>query len=145
LKNIRHETSGHFGNKKRKYLKDKINELATTSNNKNIRDLYRGINEFNWSYQPKSNLVKDENGDLLADSHNILNRWKNYFSQLLNVHRVSDVRQIEVHIAEPLVPEHSPFKVEIAVANLKRCKSPGSEEILAELIQAGGEILVCDP
>jgi hypothetical protein len=39
--------------------------------------------------------VKDENGDLLADSHNILNRW-NYFSHLLNVHNVSDVRQIEV-------------------------------------------------
>jgi hypothetical protein len=37
--------------------------------------------------------VKDENADLLADPHNILNRWKNYFSQLLNVHRVSDVRQ----------------------------------------------------
>jgi hypothetical protein len=35
--------------------------------------------------QPRSSLVKDENGDLLADSHNILNRWKNYFSQLLNV------------------------------------------------------------
>jgi hypothetical protein len=40
--------------------------------------------------------VKDENGDLLADSHNILNRRKNYLSQLLNVHNVSDVRQIEV-------------------------------------------------
>jgi hypothetical protein len=41
--------------------------------------------------------VKDENGDLLADSDNNLNRWKNtYFSQLLNVHNVSDVRQIEV-------------------------------------------------
>jgi hypothetical protein len=40
--------------------------------------------------------VKDDNGDLLADSHNILNRWKNYLSQLLNVHNVSDVRQIEV-------------------------------------------------
>jgi hypothetical protein len=39
-------------------------------------------------YQPRSKLVKDENGDLLADSHNILSRWKNYFSQLLNVHRV---------------------------------------------------------
>jgi hypothetical protein len=48
--------------------------------------------------------VKDKNGDLLADSHNILNRWKNYFSQLLNVHNVSDVRLIEVHMAEPLVP-----------------------------------------
>jgi hypothetical protein len=29
-----------------KYLKDKINELAKNSKNKNIRDLYRGINEF---------------------------------------------------------------------------------------------------
>jgi hypothetical protein len=37
--------------------------------------------------------VKDENGDLLADSHNILKRWKNYFSQLLKV-QVSDFRQI---------------------------------------------------
>jgi hypothetical protein len=42
--------------------------------------------------------VKDENGDLLADSHNFLNRWKNYYSQLLNVHRASDVRQIEKYI-----------------------------------------------
>jgi hypothetical protein len=46
----------------------------------------------------------DENGDQLVDSHNILNRWKNYFCQLLNVHNVSDVRQIEVHKAGPLVP-----------------------------------------
>jgi hypothetical protein len=48
--------------------------------------------------------VKGENVDLLADSHNILNRWKNYFSQLLNVYNVSDVGQIGVHTAEPLVP-----------------------------------------
>jgi hypothetical protein len=47
--------------------------------------------------QPRNNLVKDENGDLLADSYNILNGWKNCFSQLLTVHNVSDVRQIEEH------------------------------------------------
>jgi hypothetical protein len=40
----------------------------------------KNINEFNRGYHPRSNLVKDENGDLLADSHNILNRWKYYFS-----------------------------------------------------------------
>jgi hypothetical protein len=54
--------------------------------------------------------VKDENGDLLAGSHNIVNKWKNYFSQLLNVHRVRDVRQIEIQTAEPLVPDPSPFE-----------------------------------
>jgi hypothetical protein len=96
------------------------------SKNKNIRDLYRGINEFKMGYQPRNNLVKDGNGDLLANSHNILNRWKNYFSQLLNVHRVSDVRQIEMHKAESLVPHPSPFEVEAASAELKRYESPGS-------------------
>jgi hypothetical protein len=51
-----------------------------------------GINEFKMGYKPRNNLVKDENGDLLADSNTILSRWKSYFSQLLNVHDVSDVR-----------------------------------------------------
>jgi hypothetical protein len=69
--------------------------------------------------------VKDENGDLLADSHNIVNRWKNYFSQLLNVHRVRDVRQIEIQTSEPLVPDPSPFEVEIAIAKLKRFRTIG--------------------
>jgi hypothetical protein len=63
--------------------------------------------------------------DLLADSHNILNRWKNYFSQLLNVHRFSDVRQIEMYTAEPSVPDPSAFEVEITTAKLKRYKSSG--------------------
>jgi hypothetical protein len=99
-----------------------MNELATNSKNKSIRDLYKGINEFEIGYRTGSNLVKDKNGDLLLDSHNILNRWKNYFSQLFNVHRVSDVRQIEMHAAEPLVPDPSPIEVEIAIAKLKSYK-----------------------
>jgi hypothetical protein len=70
-------------------LKDKINEHATNSTNKNMRDLYRGINKFKGSYKSRNNLLNGENGDLLADSHNILISWKNYFSQLLSVHNVS--------------------------------------------------------
>jgi hypothetical protein len=59
LNNVRHEASRHFRNKKREYLKDKIND-ATNSKKKNIRDLYRGINGFKRGYQPRNNLVKDE-------------------------------------------------------------------------------------
>jgi hypothetical protein len=92
-------------------------------------------------YQPRSNLVKDDNGDLLENSHNILNERKNYFSQLLNVHRVSVAGQIEIHTAELLVPDPSPFEVETAIAKLKKYKLPGSDQILGEAIQAGDEIL----
>jgi hypothetical protein len=86
-------------------------------------------------------MVKAENGDLLADSRSILNRWKNYFCQLLNVHGVNDGRQTEIHTAEPLVPEPKSSEVEIAIEKLKRYKSPGVDQIPAELIQAGGNTL----
>jgi hypothetical protein len=42
------------------------------------------------------------------------------FFQLLNVHNVSDVRQIEVHTAEPLVPGPIPLEVEISTAKFKK-------------------------
>jgi hypothetical protein len=54
--------------------------------------VYRGINDFKKSYQPRTNIVKNEKGDLLVDSHNILARWRNHFYQLVNVHGVNDVR-----------------------------------------------------
>jgi hypothetical protein len=68
---IRCEASKHFRNIKKEYLKAKINELQTNSKNKNIRALYRGINDFKKGYQPRTNVVKDEKGDLVADSHSI--------------------------------------------------------------------------
>jgi hypothetical protein len=74
LQNLRHETSRIFRNKKREYLKGKINELETNNKNKNIRDLYRGKNEFkNW--------------------------WKNLFNQVLNVNGVHDVRQMDIQLS----------------------------------------------
>jgi hypothetical protein len=100
-------------------LKDKINELESNGKNKNIRDLYRGINEFKKGYQPRINLVKDDRGDLLADPHKILNISKNYFCELLNVHEAGGVKQAEMHTAEPFVPEPSASVVEVAIGKLK--------------------------
>jgi hypothetical protein len=119
MSDVRREASRHFRNKKREYMKDKINELESNSKNKNIIDFYRGINEFKKGYQPRTNLVKDERGHLHAASHKILNRWKNFFCELLNVHGVSGVRQTETHTAEPFVPDSSASEVEVAIGKLK--------------------------
>jgi hypothetical protein len=40
------------------------------------------------------------------------------FSQLLDVHRFSDDRKMEINTAEPLVPEFSPLEAKISVAKL---------------------------
>lgn len=65
LISIKHETRRHFISKGQEYLKDKINELATNSESKNIRDLCRGIHEF-------------EMPDLLAYFQFIMSGWKNH-------------------------------------------------------------------
>jgi hypothetical protein len=79
------------GTKKKEYLKAKIDE-------------FEGINDFKKGYQPRTIIVKDGKGDFFTDSHSILARWKNHFSQIVNIHGVNDVRQTQICTAEPLVP-----------------------------------------
>ena len=52
------------------------------------------------------------------------------------MHGVKDVRQAEIQTAEPLVPEPSATEVELAIDKLKSHKSPGIDQIPAELIKA---------
>jgi hypothetical protein len=58
------------------------------------------------------------------------------------MYNISDARQIKVHMAERLVLGPSRLGVEIAIAKLKKYKSAVSDQIPAELIQAGGGILL---
>jgi hypothetical protein len=51
---------------------------------------------------------------------------------------------MDIHTAEPLVPELSLVEVESAIGKLKRYKSPGSDQIPAEFIKAGGETLLTE-
>jgi hypothetical protein len=56
-----------------------------------------GINDFKKGYQPRTNVIKNEKGDLVTNCHNIWAIWRKHLFQLLNVHGVSDVRQREKH------------------------------------------------
>ena len=76
---------------------------------------------------------------MAADSHRILAGWRNHFSQLLNIHGVNDGRQTEIYTAEPLVPEPSAYEAKLAIENLQCHKSPGTDQIPAELIRSGAE------
>jgi hypothetical protein len=117
---VSHEVSRHFRNKKKAYLRAKIEERETNSKIPNIRELYRGINDFKKGYQPRCNIVKIGKGDFVTDSHSIVDRWRNYFSQLFNVHGVKDVGQAEIHTAEPPVPDPSASEFELAIDKLKK-------------------------
>ena len=72
--------------------------------------MYRGINDFKKGYQPRTNIIKDETGDLVTGYYSILVRWRDFFSQLLKVQGVNYIKHTDIHTAEPLVPEPSVFE-----------------------------------
>ena len=71
---------------------------------------------------------------MVTDSHSILARWRNYYSQLFNVHGATDVRQTKTDTEEPLVPEQSAFQVEMVIEKLKRHKPPDTDQIPALML-----------
>jgi hypothetical protein len=100
-------------------LEGKINEIESNNKKKHVRDLYRGINEFKKGYQPRINIIKHQNVNPLAKSQNVLNRWKDFFNQVLNIHGVYDVRQMDIHTTEPLVPGPSLVDLKLLLESLK--------------------------
>jgi hypothetical protein len=54
---------------------------------------------------------------------------------------INDVRLTQMHTAKPLLPEPSSFEAETATKKVKTYKSPGTDQIPAELIQAGHNTL----
>ena len=74
---------------------------------------------------------------MVTDSHNILAMWRKHFSQLLNVQRFN-------HTAQPIMPEPNVFEVEKGIEKLKRHKSPGTDQVPAELVKAGDRSNGCD-
>jgi len=59
----------------------------------------------------------------------------------LNIHGANDIKQAELDTAEPLVPEPSAFEIELPIEKLISHKSPGINQIPAELIKAGGRTI----
>jgi hypothetical protein len=86
LNNVRRKPSRHYENTKKEYLTAKIYEVETCSEITNIRDLYRGISDFKKGCQPRTYIIEDEKSNLVTESHSILARWRNHFSQLWKIH-----------------------------------------------------------
>jgi len=58
--------------------------------------VYRGISEFKKVYQPRADLLKDERGDTVADSHSSFNRLVNHFCLCVGLMMLGGVIYIEL-------------------------------------------------
>ena len=79
-------------------MKAKVNKLEENSKSKNIREMYKAINEFKKGYQPRAYVIKKHDGTILADATGILSRWEQFFSNVLNVNQSTSHEGSEVYL-----------------------------------------------
>jgi len=115
LNNVRREASRHFRNKKKNILKLELINFKLTVWSKISQTCTGEL--MNLRKVTSAEYSRNEKGDLVTGS---LTRWRSHFSQLLEWRGVSDVRQIEIHTAEPLMPESSDFGFEMAIEKFKK-------------------------
>lgn len=124
--------------KKRDHLNREIENLESLNRNGNVRDFYKIVKKQRIGFQPQSIKIKDTNGQLLSDAEGITQRWREYFHNLLNKPPIQRTGQSSYQTVEPEVKEPTYEEVVEAINKLKSRKSPGDDNIPAELIKAAG-------
>ena len=109
-----------------------------------IRKFYRDINNLREDFKPKLTICKSRNGNIITEKGDILNRWKEHFSELLNGMEQdggpTTMQDYEVTNEEDTIPTVE--EVERAVHKLRNYKAPGTDNIPADLFKYGGNELV---
>ena len=108
--------------------------------------LYSLAKGYRKGQQEQTHNVKDKKGELLTDEGKIEDRWREYFSDLLNVmeEREEQIRDEEVNINNGQAESDRITEEEIRkeLKHMKNGKSPGEDGLTAELYKEGGEELI---
>ena len=136
----RGEAKTVYKRKKKEEAQKNIREIEENRRAKRTRDQYQGINNVKKGYQPRLMMVKDKEGRLLVNQEEVKERWKQYFSDLLN--RPSPdhpIEELEPELMDQMdIDDISEEEVRRAIKGMKNNKAAGVDGILAEMIKYGG-------
>ncbi|XP_072394922.1 uncharacterized protein [Diabrotica undecimpunctata] len=85
--------------------------------------------------------MRNEAGELIMIETEIVERWKEYFRNLVNIESETEEADITFHSADIEIPAPTLEEVKNAIASLKDHKAPGNDGINRELLKKGGILL----
>ena len=134
-------------NKKREKTEEMLNRVEENYKNKAIRNFYQDVKKQKDGFQNKTIYCRDKEGQLLT-GENKVNRWKQYFEELLNENKKDEqtvnIREMDLVMDiryEELIKTPDIEEIGKIIKELKNNKSPGENGLAAEVYKYGGEQL----
>ena len=128
---------------KEKWIKKQCVSIENDLKNNNTKRAYQTVKELTNTKQRRVSVIQDKTGKCLTEEHEVLTRFTEYCSDLYNHESNGDTTILNGPYntngdTSPILRE----EVEVAVKYLKGGKSPGNDNIPAELIMNGGEAMI---
>ena len=111
------------------------------------RKFYKEINMARKQFEPRVHICRNENGSLISNEQEILNRQVRHIDKLLNGRKNNECvtfttissNQILNGKTQDTTDVPTIEEIETALKKLKNNKAPGTDNILAELLEFGGD------
>ncbi|KAK3888678.1 hypothetical protein Pcinc_007291 [Petrolisthes cinctipes] len=130
---------------KRLTMEKKVEQLERDFKNNNSHNLFKTVRELEKKPYRQLNTIKDKNGTIQCEQEEVLRCWQDHFTTQLNTEfphndeAPNDVLEGDAEINDNPPTEH---EVETSIKSLKNKKSPGWDNITAEVLKAGGRYMV---
>ena len=130
---------------KQNKLKETINSLEDDYQKNNSHNLFRTVRDLENRPRKPLNIIQDKNGVKRFDINEILKCWETHFQAHLNKKFPHDEAATS-SIPDPTddegdFPDFSLEEVQNAIKKMKNGKSPGIDQITAEVLKAGGDTM----
>lgn len=129
---------------KREFMNSKISEIQRSQNNyqNNFKKFYADIKFHSSAFQPRLNICRDINENVLEEEKNILQRWREHFQLTLNVDTPSEEEDQDNQVndrtfSENVTDDFAPEMGEIweIIRKMKNGRAGGEDDIVIELIK----------
>ncbi|PIK45030.1 hypothetical protein BSL78_18122 [Apostichopus japonicus] len=142
------------------WIEKRCNAIEREMKTGNSKHAYNSLKALTKPTQPRAAIIEDRYGNLLTDNNDVLKRWTEYCNDLYNYELNPDIAILQNHQQQPRTEDQGQTgtdvnssaggenslnvlkaEVEAAVHSLKPGKSPGVDNIPAELLKSGGKEL----
>uniref|UniRef100_H3B2Y3 Reverse transcriptase domain-containing protein n=1 Tax=Latimeria chalumnae TaxID=7897 RepID=H3B2Y3_LATCH len=120
------------------HLNNICEELEKANSNGNAKKIFQTVQKLTGEFKPRSQLIKDQNGKILTETAEILNRWLKYCEQLY----ADDSPPTNLHLEIGNEPPPTKAEVEKAIRMIKNGKATGPDGVPVELLKLGGDTVV---